>query len=224
MKITWLGHSAAIVEGKKRILIDPFLDENPSARIKKDDVKADLILVTHGHGDHLGDASYISRKLKIPVVAIYELAEYLSSKGVESIGMNFSGTFDFEGIKITMVPALHSAGISEDGFQHSGGLPCGYVIRDEKSVYHAGDTGIFGDMELIGKLYAPDISMLPIGGFFTMGVDEAVLAAKMLRTKYVIPIHYNTWEPIKADPENLKKKLSGISEVIALKPGETASF
>ncbi|MDP8011401.1 MAG: metal-dependent hydrolase [Thermoplasmata archaeon] len=221
MKITWFGHSAVMIEDKYKILIDPFIEGNPATNVNKDDLKPDLILVTHGHGDHLGNAIEIAKKNDVPVIAIYELAEYLSSKGVNSIGMNFSGTFDFNGIKITMVYALHTAGISEDNFQHSGGLPCGYIINGSKSLYHAGDTGLFGDMELIGKIYHPEISMLPIGGFFTMGIKEAVYASKLLKSKYIIPIHYNTFDVIKQDPEDLKRDLKGIADVIIFKPGET---
>jgi len=224
MKITWYGHSAVMIEDKKKILIDPFIEGNPIATVKKEELHPDLILVTHGHGDHLGNAIEIAKKNDIKVVAIYELAEYLSSKGVDAVGMNYSGTFHFNDIEISMVYALHTAGISEDNFQHSGGLPCGFIIKGSKIVYHAGDTGIFGDMELIGKLYKPEISMLPIGGFFTMGISEAVLAAKMLNTKYVIPIHYNTFDLIRQNPEDLKKKLEGIANVIIFEPGETKEF
>lgn len=224
MKITWYGHSAFIIEDKNKILIDPFIDGNPNAPVKKEDIKTDLILVTHGHGDHLGNTVEIAKNNGAKVVAIYELAEYLSSKGVDAIGMNYSGTFNFNGIDITMVYALHSAGITEDNFQHSGGLPCGFIIRGSKTVYHAGDTGIFGDMQLIGKLYKPEISLLPIGGFFTMGIKEATYAAKFLKTEYVIPMHYNTFDVIKQNPEELRKNLKGIAEVIILKPGETIEF
>ncbi|MEM0077935.1 MAG: metal-dependent hydrolase [Thermoplasmata archaeon] len=224
MKITWYGHSAIMIDDSIKILIDPFIENNPLAPVKWQDLKPDLILVTHGHGDHLGNAIDIAKKNDIPVVAIYELAEYLSSKGVNSIGMNFSGTFEFKGKKITMVPALHSAGISEDNFQHSGGLPCGYVINGSKIIYHAGDTGIFGDMKIIGEIYNPEISLLPIGGFFTMSIKEAVYAAKMLKSKYVIPIHYNTFDLIKQNPEELKKDLMGVADVIILNPGETKEF
>ncbi|MGC8663156.1 MAG: metal-dependent hydrolase [Thermoplasmata archaeon] len=224
MKITWYGHSAVMLEDKYKILIDPFIEGNPKATVKKENLKPDLILVTHGHGDHLGNAIEIAKKNDVQVIAIYELAEYLSSKGVNSIGMNYSGTYDFNGIKITMVNALHTAGISEDNFQHSGGLPCGYIINASRTVYHAGDTGLFGDMELIGKLYKPEISMLPIGGFFTMGIKEATYAAKMLGSKYVIPIHYNTFDVIKQDPEEFKNELKGISEVVIFRPGETKEF
>ena len=224
MKITWYGHSAVMVDDGVKILIDPFIEGNPLSPVKPSELHPDLILVTHGHGDHLGNTMEIAKENNISVVAIYELAEYLSSKGVNAIGMNYSGTFEFKGKEITMVYALHTSGISSDNFEHSGGLPCGFIIKGGKTVYHAGDTGIFGDMKLIGDLYSPDISLLPIGGFFTMGIREASLAAKMLKTKTVIPIHYNTFDVIRQDPEKLKNELKGIAEVVILKPGETREF
>ena len=224
MRITWYGHSAVMIDDGVKILIDPFIEGNPLSPVKPSELHPDLILVTHGHGDHLGNTMEIAKENNISVVAIYELAEYLSSKGVNAIGMNYSGTFEFKGKEITMVYALHTSGISSDNFEHSGGLPCGFIIKGSKTVYHAGDTGIFGDMKLIGDLYFPDISLLPIGGFFTMGIREASLAAKMLKTKTVIPIHYNTFDVIRQDPEKLKNELKGIAEVVILKPGETREF
>lgn len=224
MKITWYGHSAVMVDDGIKILIDPFIEGNPLSPLRASELHPDIILVTHGHGDHLGNAIEIAKENNISIVTIYELAEYLSSKGVNAIGMNFSGSFEFKGKTITMVYALHSAGISMDSFDHSGGLPCGFVIRGTKTVYHAGDTGIFSDMKLIGELYQPEISLLPIGGFFTMGIREAAMAAKMLGSKIVIPIHYNTFDVIRQDPEMLKKELKGVSEVVILKPGQTVEF
>ncbi len=223
MKITWLGHSAFLIEGSKKILIDPFITGNDKAPVKPDDIDCDIIAVTHGHGDHLGDAIFISKRKNVPIVAIYELAEYINGKGATAIGMNFSGTYEFEGVKITMVPALHSGGITEDDFSHSGGLPAGFIIEmDGKTVYHAGDTGLFGDMKLIGELYTPDIALLPIGGLFTMDTKLAIIAAKWIKPKIVIPMHYNTWPPIEADPEEMRDDLEreGIDLVI-LEPGKS---
>ncbi len=223
MKITWLGHSAFLIEGSKKVLIDPFITGNDKAPVKPDDVDCDIIAVTHGHGDHLGDAIFISKRKNVPIVAIYELAEYINSKGATAIGMNFSGTYEHEGVKLTMVPALHSSGITEAEFTHSGGLPAGFIIEmDGKTVYHAGDTGLFGDMKIIGELYTPDVALLPVGGLFTMDTRLATIAAKWLKPKVVIPMHYNTWPPIEADPEEMRDDLEreGIDLVI-LEPGQS---
>ncbi len=218
MRIRYLGHSAFLIG---EVLVDPFITGNPLYPGKGYE-EAKVIAVTHGHGDHLGDAAKIAKEKGIPVVAIYEIAMYLSKKGVDVIGMNFGGTASVEGYNITMVPAVHSSGITEDDFTHSGGQAAGYIIsKDGKSVYHAGDTMIFGDMKLIGDLFKIDVALLPIGGFYTMDTKQAVLAAKMLRPKYVIPMHYNTWPPIQANPEDMRPALKeeGI-ELIVLKPGE----
>ncbi len=223
MKITWLGHSAFLIEGSKKVLVDPFITGNDKAPVKPDDVDCDIIAVTHGHGDHLGDAIFISKRKNVPVVAIYELAEYINSKGATAIGMNFSGTYEHEGVKLTMVPALHSSGITESEFMHSGGLPAGFIIEmDGKTVYHAGDTGLFGDMKIIGELYTPDVALLPVGGLFTMDTRLATIAAKWLKPKVVIPMHYNTWPPIEANPEDMRDDLEreGIDLVI-LEPGQS---
>ena len=222
MKIRWLGHSAFLLEGTKNVLIDPFITGNEKSPVKPDDINCDIIAVTHGHGDHLGDAVFISKRKNVPVVAIYELAEYISSKGANAVGMNFGGTYTYEGVEITMVPALHSAGITEANFTHNGGLPAGFIIHmDGKTVYHAGDTGLFGDMKIIGELYKPDVALLPVGGLFTMDPKLAVIAAKWIKPKVVIPMHYNTWPPIKQNPEKMRAPLEkeGIKLVI-LKPGE----
>ncbi|OYT59262.1 metal-dependent hydrolase [Euryarchaeota archaeon ex4484_178] len=227
MKVTWLGHSAFIIEeGGKKVLVDPFITGNEKAPVKPDDIECDLIAVTHGHGDHLGDAIFIGKRKNVPIVAIYELAQYISSKGANGVGMNFGGTYEYEGIKLSMVPALHSSGITESNFAHDGGLPAGFVIEiNGKKVYHAGDTGLFGDMRLIGELYRPDVALLPVGGLFTMDTKLATIAAKWIKPKFVIPMHYNTWPPIEANPEEMREELKkeGI-ELIVLKPGESFEF
>ena len=222
MKIRWFGHSAFLIEGSKKVLIDPFITGNDKAPIKPDDIDCDIIAVTHGHGDHLGDAIFISKRKDVPIVAIYELAQYIASKGANSVGMNFGGTYEYEGVKLTMVPALHSSGITEANFSHSGGLPAGFIVdMDGKKIYHAGDTGLFGDMKLIGEIYRPDIALLPVGGLFTMDTKLATIAARWIKPKIVIPMHYNTWSPIEANPEEMRQDLEreGI-KLVVLKPGE----
>lgn len=221
MKITWLSHSAFLIEGSEKILIDPFLNGNPMAPIKPEDVDCDLICVTHGHGDHLGDAIPIAKRLGVPVIAIYELAQYISSQGAEAVGMNFGGTLKREKSSITMVPAVHSSGITEAGFKVDGGLPGGFVISmDGHVIYHAGDTALFSDMKLIGQLYKPDISLLPIGDLYTMNPHTASIAAEWLVSSTVIPMHYNTWPPIEQDQTVLGKMLEGKADVKVLRPGE----
>ena len=225
VKITWLGHSAFLVEGEERILIDPFLTGNPAAPIKPEDVGADVICVTHGHGDHLGDAIPIAKRLGVPVVAIYELAQYISGKGAEAVGMNFGGTLHREKSSITMVSAVHSSGITEAGFKIDGGLPGGFVISmDGHSIYHAGDTSLFSDMKLIGELYKPDIAMLPIGDLYTMNPYTASIAAEWLGAETVMPMHYNTWPLIEQDPESFKRMLEGKANVIIPVPGRPVTI
>lgn len=220
LKITWLGHSAFLIEGGERILVDPFITDNPLAPIKPEDVECDVICVTHGHGDHLGDAIPIAKRLGVPVVAIYELAQYIGSRDADAVGMNFGGTVHREKCSITMVPAIHSSGITEAGFSVSGGLPGGFVISmDGHTIYHAGDTSLFSDMKLIGELHKPDIAMLPIGDLYTMNPYTASIAAEWLGAKTIIPMHYNTWPPIKQNPEDLRRMLEGKADVKVLTPG-----
>ena len=222
MKITWLGHAAFLLEGSKKVLIDPFLNGNPMAPVKPDELDVDYILVTHGHGDHLGDAVEISKRCKAPIVCIYELSVLLSRKGAETIGMNIGGTAKLEGVEITMVKAVHSADVVENEIISAGG-PVGFVVNmDGVSVYHAGDTDVFMDMQLIGELYRPKVALLPIGDFYTMGIKGALKAIELIKPEIVIPMHYNTFPPIKQNPEEFKEKAEKLGvKVVILKPGES---
>ncbi|ASJ16330.1 metal-dependent hydrolase [Pyrococcus kukulkanii] len=220
VKVKFLGHAAFYIEGSKKILIDPFLNGNPQAAAKPEDFRdVDLILVTHAHGDHLGDAGEIAKLSGAKVVAMYDIANYISEKyrGVETVGMNYGPT-EVDGVKIVQVPAWHS---SSDG-KYSIGNACGYIVEiDGVKIYHAGDTFVFKDMELFAELYGPiDVALLPIGGHFTMGPKEAAKAVELLKPKYVVPMHYNTWPPIAADPEEFKKLVGEKAKVVILKPGE----
>jgi L-ascorbate metabolism protein UlaG (beta-lactamase superfamily) len=224
MRITWLGHSAFLIEGKNKVLVDPFLTGNPVAAISAEDVDCDIICVTHGHMDHLGDATNIARRTGAIIAAIVEMSNYFEKLGVESVGFNLGGTAKVLKTKITMVPAFHSSSINAPGLEFSAAMPVGMIIDSGKVVYHAGDTAVFGDMKIIGDLYRPDVAMLPIGGFYTMDAKQASLAVKLIRPKAVIPMHYNTFPPIKADPKGfaeLVKKQSKGTKVVILKPGDT---
>ena len=228
LKLTWLGHAAILIQttGGKFVLIDPFLKENPATPSRMKNLKAvDVILITHGHGDHLGDAVELAQKHKPKVVGIYELCSWLQKKGVENTApMNKGGSQMVGDIRVTMVHALHSSGLDDGGQSIYAGEPCGYVIEFENGlkIYHAGDTAVFGDMHIIHELYHPDLALLPIGDHFTMGPHEAAYACQLLRPKAVLPIHWGTWPLLTGKPGDLKKQVEGMGiEVIEMKPGQT---
>ncbi|MEM1584157.1 MAG: metal-dependent hydrolase [Nitrososphaerota archaeon] len=216
--IRWLGHAAFEIEiAGKRVLVDPFLSGNPSSPLKPEDLQhIDVIVITHDHGDHFGDSVEIAKKHNSTIVSIYETANKAGGEGVQNcIGMNIGGTVKIDGLSISLTPALHS----------SSSNPCGAILSDDRiSVYHAGDTTVFHDMKLIRQLYKPSIALLPIGGFYTMGPREAAFATALIKPKIVIPMHYNTFNVIKQDPEEFKRelkrmKIRGVKAVV-LKPGE----
>jgi len=214
-----LGHAAFLIEGSKRILIDPFLTGNPKAAAKPEELEADLILITHAHGDHIGDAVAIAQRTGAKIVAMYDIANYLveGNQGITTIGMNYGPT-EVDGVRIVQVPAWHS---SSDG-KYGIGNACGYIIElDGVKIYHAGDTFVFSDMALFNELYGPiDLALLPIGGHFTMGPKEAAKAVELLKPRKVVPMHYNTWPPIAQDPGEFKRLVGDKAEVIILEPGE----
>ena len=211
MKITYHGQSTIIIEANgKSLIIDPFISGNAAAKVKVDDIKVDAVLLTHAHGDHILDAAPISKANNAPIVAIPELAAYMSWQGAETIGMNIGGTLDLQFAKAKMTHAFHSSGIIDEENKNIlyGGMPAGFVIEAEgKTILHAGDTGLFGDMKIIGDRHNIDVAFLPIGDHYTMGPDDAVLAAEWYKAELIIPIHYNTFPAIEQDGDAFVKAL-----------------
>ena len=221
-EITWFGHSAFKIEiANKIVLIDPWLDGNPTSPLKASEIaRADIVYVTHDHGDHLGDAFNICKRTKATFVATFELGNYAEENGVKNVvGLNIGGGAEIKGIRLFMVQAFHTA---------SKGAPTRVIVEGEdKAVYHAGDTGLFGDMRLFGEIYKPDLALIPIGGYYTMGAREAAEAVKMLKPKAAIPMHYKTF-PVLAQSadefvKNVKERAPNVN-VVVLKPGESYQF
>jgi len=218
MQLTWLGHSCVLLSGSKKVMIDPFIEGGSVAALGPD-----IVAVTHGHDDHLGEAVALGKT----TVAISEIAKYLKAQGVPAEGMNIGGTLFVEGVGFTMTPALHSGSVGDPGTGWAGGTAAGFVVEmDGVRVYHAGDTGLFSDMKLIGELYRPDVALLPIGGRYTMGTAEAMMAANFVGARTVIPIHYNTWDKIAADPVSFKNAVERVTDirVAVLSPGESIAI
>ena len=226
VKLTWLGHATFRVETPKgeTILLDPWVMGNPMCPESEKQVKkVDVMLCTHGHFDHIGDAVEIAKRQNPAVVGIFELCTWMQKKGAQQIApMNKGGTQQVGDIRVTMVHAVHSCGIMDGDEIVYGGEACGYVITFESGLklYHAGDTAVFGDMALIRELYAPEIALLPIGDLFTMSPREAAHACSLLQPKAVIPIHYGTFPMLTGTPAEFRKLVKGV-EVVEMKPGQT---
>ncbi|HEY1909699.1 MAG TPA: metal-dependent hydrolase [Vicinamibacterales bacterium] len=230
LSISWLGHSTFLLQspGGKRLLFDPWITGNPaSPDAAKNLGKLDLILVTHGHSDHTGDAVAVARSSGAQVLAPFEVSVWLQGKGLQNVtGMNPGGTLHALGLSITMVNAVHSSSVVEDGKVVYLGVATGYIVKfeDGLTIYFAGDTDVFGDMRLIGELYQPSIAFLPIGDLYTMGPLQAAKACELLGVKQVVPMHYGTFPALTGTPAKLRELVEprGI-QVLELKPGETAS-
>ena len=225
-RITWLGHATVLVTTPKgtNLLIDPFIAGNPKYP-KGHELPASLpyVLLTHGHGDHISDAAPVAKKHNSKVVAIYELADYIGQQGVsETVGMNLGGTVQLDDVAVSMVDAKHSSGAQDKKGTHYVGVAAGYVLAIDGGpvLYHAGDTCVFGDMALIRDVYHPEIAMLPIGGFYTMGPKEAAMAVKLLGVRTVLPIHFGTFPPLTGTPRELQSLVGSGVEVMEWEPGQ----
>ena len=219
LKFSYYGHACFLLDdGEHKVLCDPFLTGNPAASVKAGDVECDCILVTHAHGDHLGDAPEIAARTGAEIVSTPEVLGLCEerAKGLKVHGMNIGGSLSLPFGKVRMVFAQHSAGVP-------GGIACGYVIYMGGLVlYFAGDTALFSDMELIGKKDNIDFALLPVGDNYTMGLEDAAMATKLLGTRHVIPIHYDTWPVIRQDVQKFKEITEALSRasVHIVKPGE----
>jgi L-ascorbate metabolism protein UlaG (beta-lactamase superfamily) len=225
--LTWLGHASFRIDspGGKRVYVDPWLDGNPRCpEAELEPERCDVVAVTHGHGDHTSGAPGLCRRFSAPVIAMLELAQWLSGQGIENtIGMNKGGTVEVEGIRFTMTNAFHSSSAEgENGAAVYTGEPAGFVIELETGtkLYFAGDTCVFSDMQLIGRLYAPDVAVLPIGDFYTMGPAEAALALELLGSPRCVPCHYGTFPALTGTPDELRRLAAGV-EIVSIEPGQT---
>ncbi|MBP3041109.1 metal-dependent hydrolase [Bacillaceae bacterium Marseille-Q3522] len=222
MKVSYHGHSIIKIQtGGKIILIDPFITGNSLTDLNADKLTADVIILTHGHNDHVGDTVSIAKRNHALVITLADLATYLSWQGVKTHGMNIGGAYTFDFGKVKFTQAFHSSGYVTNGKEIIyGGMPAGVLLTIEgKTIYHAGDTGLFSDMKLIGERHQIDLSFLPIGDNFTMGPEDAAYAAELIQAKQVVPIHYNTFPPIRQNPHAFVSLLKEGNGVV-LEPGE----
>ena len=222
VKVTFIGHSCFWLEsGRTRILVDPFISGNPVAKAKPEDVAPTHILLTHGHGDHMGDTEAIARRSGALVITTFELASLLEQKGVKAHPMAVGGRYHFDFGAVRVTPALHGSGVE-------GGSAAGFIFHLEgKTIYHTGDTGLFSDMKLLASLEKVDLFLVPIGDNFTMGIDDAVVAVNFVQPQVVIPMHYNTFPLIKADPREFQQKVEArvpSARVVILEPGQEFDF
>jgi len=224
IKLTWYGHAAMGLEvGQYKLLVDPFLTGNPAATVTPENVQPDFILISHGHGDHVGDAVAIAKRTGATVISNFEICNWVQAQGINAHAQHLGGGFNhpFGYLKLTL--ALHGSGLPDGSY---GGNPAGFLLTaEDKKIYLACDTGLFGDMKLIGE-EGIDLAVLPIGDNFTMGPDDALRAVKLLQPKHVIPVHYNTWDLIAQDPDAWARRVEAETAAKAhvIKPGESFSI
>ncbi len=223
MKLTFIGHAAFLLEaGGKKILIDPFLTGNPVAKQKADEIACDYVLITHAHGDHIGDAEAIIKRTGATCVTTNEIAQDLGSKGIQAHGMHLGGKHGFDFGTVKLVLALHGSGIA-------GGHACGFLIETEgKKLYFAGDTALTMDMQLLRDVWGPiDVAVLPVGSYFTMDVPDAAVACRFVAPRYCVPAHYGTFPAIAANIDDLRSRVAKESpqtEVVEIAPGASHTF
>ncbi len=230
-RLVFFGHATFRIDTDQglKIWIDPWL-ENPKAPKDIGPLEADLVLITHAHGDHMGSCLSLAKRPSTEVVVIHELQQYLLTKGLPNVtGMNIGGSYKTKGVKITMVPAIHSSSIQEGQELIYGGDPAGFVIELEDGfcIYHAGDTALFSDMSLIKELYQPKVALLPIGDHYVMGPKEAAYACKLLEPEEVIPMHYGTFPALTGTVKEFKEYINKFApkvRVVPLEPGEEYAF
>jgi L-ascorbate metabolism protein UlaG (beta-lactamase superfamily) len=230
-KFTYLGHATVRCDmpGGEVVLIDPWVGGNPSCpEALKSFERLDAVLITHAHGDHMGDAVEICKRYQPKkVVSCYEICEWLASQGVDNVsGMNLGGSQKVLGFEVSMVRADHSSGLFDGERYVDGGIAAGYVVRLARgyTFYHAGDTALFSDMQLIGELYRPELAFLPIGDLFTMDPHQAARACRFLGVRRVIPIHWGTFPVLTGRPQHLRKELDDMGvacEMVELQPGDS---
>ncbi len=225
LEIQYHGHSCVQLTNEGHsLIIDPFISGNPQATTRVADIRVQHILLTHGHRDHILDAVELAKQNDATIVATWELANYLSWQGVKVMGINLGGSVSFPFGRVKMTQAFHSSGVVMDEQQQIVymGMPGGFLVTmGGKTIYHAGDTGLFGDMKLIGEMNQVDVAFLPIGDMFTMGPEDALTAAEWVKAKFVVPIHYNTFPPIEQDGDAFVAQLADRKiEGKAMKPGE----
>jgi L-ascorbate metabolism protein UlaG (beta-lactamase superfamily) len=225
--VTWLGHASFRLDtpGGKRVYIDPFLSGNPKCPdSEQEPERVDVIAITHGHGDHVGDTVELSKKFEPEIVANVELKGWLGQQGAkvgDMPGHNKGGTVEAGGVRFTLVNAFHSSGSDDLTYLgEAAGLVLGF--ENGTTIYFAGDTCVFGDMQLIGRIYSPDVAVLPIGGYFTMDPREAAVALELLGVNCCIPCHYGTFPILAGTPDELRQHAPGV-EVLAIEPGETTT-